>query len=427
MKKKLHIGKFDYSWVIIGICFIMVFTSLGLCSSGRSLYLTAITEALDIPRGLFSLNNTFRFLTTTIMNLFFGALVKRFGTKKLICTGFLCLIGFALINSVAESLFAFYVGGILLGIGLSWTSTTMVSTVVNKWCKTNRATITGAVLAANGVGGAIAVQILSPIIFEEGNPFGYRTSYRLVAAVLAIVLVLILVFYRNPRKIEEDKDDIPVKKKKIRGEGWVGMEYEEAIRKPYFYVALACMFLIGMVLQGLGGMSAPHMYDIGMDAEYVALLVSIGGMVLTCTKFLTGYIYDRCGIKISMNFALVCAFLSMTMLAMISNTPQGRILAMIRIFIGSFATPLETVMLPIFAVEFFGNKAFDKLIGIFVSASVAGFAIGSPFGNLCYDIFGDYRVAFLIFALLMAVVTVALQFVLRAARRDRKMILDACS
>lgn len=417
--------KFDYSWVIIGLCFLIVFTSLGLCSSGRTLYLTAITEALDISRGAFSLNDTFRFITSTVVNLFFGVLMKRFGTKKLICAGFLCLIGFALINSVATNLASFYVAGILLGVGLSWTGTTMVSAVINKWCTNNRATITGAVLAANGIGGAIAVQILSPIIFEEGNPFGYRTSYRLAAVILAVVLVLVLIFYRNPVQQTGSEETVAPKKRKIRGAGWVGMEYSDVIRKPYFYVALICMFLTGMVLQGLGGIGVPHMYDVGLDVSFVAFIVSAGGIILTCTKFLTGFFYDRLGIKFSMNIALACAFVSMILLVLLDNSPLGKALAFIRVIVGSFATPLETVMLPIFAVEFFGNKSFDKLIGIFVSVSAAGFAIGAPFGNFCYDVFGDYKLAFLVFAVLMAIVAVALQYVLRAANRDREVILKA--
>ncbi|MBO7170530.1 MAG: MFS transporter, partial [Clostridia bacterium] len=83
------------------------------------------------------------------------------------------------------------------------------------------------------------------------------------------------------------------------------------------------------------------------------------------------------------------------------------------------------VMLPIFVVEFFGNKSFEKLIGFFTAASTAGFAIGSPLGNVCYDIFGDYKLAFLIFGILMIIVTVSMQFVLKATRKDRKIILEA--
>ncbi len=423
--EELHRRKFDYSWVIVGLCFLVIFTSMGLCSSGRTLYLTAITDALGIPRSAFSLNDTFRYVTTTIINLFFGSLIIRLGTKKMLCIGFLCLVGFALINATTTHLIGFYFAAILLGIGISFTGTTMVSSTVHKWCKKNKATITGAILAANGFGGAIAVQILSPIIFQEGNPFGYQTSYKLVACVLAVMFILVAVLYKEPpRERMAEKTDTAAGKKKVRGEGWIGMEYNEIVKKPYFYLSLVATFMIGMTLQGLGGIAVPHMYDLGLDVEYVALLASVGGILLSFSKFLAGWMYDRFGIKWSMNICLASAFLAVLALVFLGNTLVGRIIAAGRTVFQSIAFPLETVMLPIFVTEFFGNKAFDKLTGIFVAVSSAGFALGAPFGNICFDIFGDYKLAFLIFAILMIIVTVILQYVLVAAGKDRKKILQ---
>lgn len=414
--------KFDYSWVIVALCFIAVCTSMGLCSSGRTMYLTAITDALNIKRSAFSLNDTFRFVTTTIMNLYFGTLVNKFGTKKLICAGFVCLISFALINSFAEHLIMFYIGGILLGIGLSWTTTTMMSAVVNVWCTKNKGAITGAILAANGLGGAVAVQILSPIIFEEGNPFGYRNSYRIVALVLAIVLALIIVFFKERPKGAE-KTLVPLKKtRKVRGTGWIGMDYKVARKKPYFYLALLCMMFTGMSLQGLGGISTPHMYDLGFDKGYVATLMTISSLSLMGSKFLAGFMYDKTGIKITMNVCLLSSFVSLITLVTLTNTPIGRVIALVRIVFGAIALPLETVMLPLFASELFGNKSFAKIMGIFSAASTAGFALGAPFANLCFDLFGNYNVSFIVFGILMLFVTVAMQFVVRSASRDRAII-----
>ncbi|MBE7041160.1 MAG: OFA family MFS transporter [Ruminococcaceae bacterium] len=416
--------KFDYAWIMIGLCFMMILTSLGFCSSGRTLYLTAITGALGIPRGAFALNDTFRYVTTTIINMYFGKLVYRFGMKKLICAGFLCLIAFALLNTVATTVYTFYFASILLGLGLSWTGTTMVSSIVHRWCTSNKGTITGAVLAANGVGGAIAVQILSPIIFQEGNPFGYRTSYMVVSCVLLVALALVLILFREKPKGQENvSGEIPKKQKKARGAGWIGMDYSEALKKPYLYVALLCMFFTGMALQGLGGIAVPHMYDVGISIEFVAMLTSFTSVLLTVSKFATGFLYDRLGMRISMNIGFVCSFISLLGLVFLANTPEGRVLAVVRGVAGVVALPLETVMLPLFASELFGNKNFDKFVGLFVSASCAGFAIGSPFANFCFDFFGGYQIAFLIFGAMMLFVTVAMQFVLSAAHRDRKKIL----
>ncbi len=416
MKKPI---KFNYTWVIVGLCFLSVFVSLGFCSSHRTVYLTAITDALGFSRGAFSLNDTFRYVTTMIVNLFFGTLVAKFGTKKLLCAGFLCLIGFAVINATATELYLFYIGGILLGVGLSWTTTTMVSVIINRHCTSNKGAITGAILAANGIGGAVAMQIISPIIFEEGNPFGYRNSYRLVAVILAVVLLLILFLYR-----EKKTEDVPVAKKKhkARGEGWVGMEFKEALHKPYFYIALFCMFLTGVTLQGLGGIAVPHMYDVQLDTGYVALLVSISSLLLTCSKLVVGFLFDRKGIRFTANISMICAFFALFCLVFLSNTPMGRVLAAARLPFHAIAMPLETVMLPLFASAFFGNKSFDKTVGIFVSACNAGMAIGTPLANIIFDHTGNYNPAFLIFSISMAAVVVLMQYVFIAAKRDRKLI-----
>lgn len=417
--------KFDYSWVIIGICFLVICTTLGLCSSGRTMYLTAITDALNFERGDFSLNDTFRFATTTIVNIFFGTLVNKFGMKNLMCAGLVCLIAFAVINSLAEQLWLFYLGGVLLGVGLAWTSTTMVSAIVNVWTKEeNRGKVTGAVLSANGLGGALAVQILSPIIFEEGNPFGYRNSYRIVAIVLAVVLALVIIFFRNRPKGAE-KTEFVKKQKKARGRGWVGMEYSTAVKKPYFYLAIVCIAFTGMALQGLSGIATPHMYDVGISKPLVATIMSVGSIIMMATKFLIGFVYDKKGIKLIMNICLFSSFVSLISLVFVSNTPFGITLAFIRLIFNSIALPLETVMLPLYASELFGNKSFVSVLGIFSAANYFGYAIGAPLGNILFDAVGNYNLSFIVFALLMAFVTVTMQFVVKSARRERKIIEDA--
>ena len=62
--------------------------SSGFCSSSKSLYISAITEALSISRSTFSINDSCRYIATSIVNLFFGVLIGRFGARKLIAAGF---------------------------------------------------------------------------------------------------------------------------------------------------------------------------------------------------------------------------------------------------------------------------------------------------------------------------------------------------
>ena len=165
--KHIKIFPQRYRWVIVAASFLMVFVCLGFCSSSKSLYLAAITEALGIKRSLFSINDSCRYIATAVVNLFFGALCARFGRKRLIAAGFACLIASMLLYAYAPNIYLFYLGGVLLGLGLAWTTTTMVGSIVHRWCPAHAGKIMGLILAANGVGAAVAV-----LLYLLYAPFG---------------------------------------------------------------------------------------------------------------------------------------------------------------------------------------------------------------------------------------------------------------
>jgi len=203
------------------------------------------------------------------------------------------------------------------------------------------------------------------------------------------------------------------------------MDFSEVKRKPYFYLALICMLLTGMSLNGMGEISSLHMYDIGMSKEFVASLATVSSLLLMSSKFLNGFMYDRIGIKKTMNLCYACAFISLGLLALLSNTPIGKVLASIKPIFSATALPLETVMISLFANELFGNKSFNKVVGLFAASTTAGFALASPFSQLWKSVFGNYTVSMIAFAILMIFVTVTMQFVLKCANRDKKTILEA--
>ncbi len=420
--EKLGKKKFDYKWVIVVLCFMMVCISLGFCSSPVSLFLGPVSEALNVSRSVFSLDKSIRFIVTAVVNLFFGTLIAKFGPKKLIVAGMTCLIGAMLVYAFAKVVYVYYIGGALLGLGFSWTSTTMVGYVINKWCKENKGTIMGAVLASNGLGGAVAMQMITPMI--ESSPLGYKNAYFVVACILVVVAVLLIIFFRDKPKGAVETGEKVSHKKKTRGESWVGIDFSVALKKWWFYGALACIFLTGFVLQGINGVAAAHMKDTGIDPTYVATVLSVHSIALAGFKFLTGFLYDRFGLKITVNICSVTAVMIMICLALVSPTPLGMVLAMVYGIFSSLALPLETILLPIYANDLFGEKSYSKILGIVVSFNVAGYAVGSPAINLVYDITKSYNIGLYICAAVMLCVIICLQFVISSAKKERKKILE---
>lgn len=408
--------RLDYKWVVIGVCFLTVMITLGFCSSTKSLYLDVVTKKLGIDRSLFALNDTFRFIANAIVNLFFGILVFKFGTKRLMVAGTVCLTGSMLCYALANNLFMFYLGGVLLGTGFSWTGTTMIGCVINKWCKENRGTIMGAVLAANGIGGAIAIQLLSPIIEAGGD--SYRNAYFISGCAVLLVGILVAIFMKeSPKYYTESRTDH--KKKHTKSEPWPGIPYERAKATPYFYIALVCIFLTGFCLQGITGIAKAHMRDVGLTAEYVAYAMSFHSLALAGFKFLTGIIYDKLGLRFTTSMCSIAAATVMFLLALITNSELGMVIAMIYSIFSALALPLETIMLPIYASDLFGEHSYEKVLGIFVSVNVCGYALGSPAVNLCFDLVGTYRPMLFACSAIMLVVTAVMQLVISRAHKLR--------
>lgn len=416
VKKKL-----DYKWVIAFACFLLGFFCLGFCSGNRSLYLSAVTEALDIPRSLFSLNDTIRYVTTTLINLFFATILHKLGVRKMVAMGILCLIAQCVISATATNVWGFYLAGIFLGCGLSLCTTTMISFVIRRWHPQNTGRVLGFVLAANGVGGAAATQVVSPIIYQEGNPFGYRNSYLLMAGILVVVGLIVVPMLR-----EKPDESGPLKtpeKKSPKNRDWAGPEWETVRKTPYFYLAAGCIFLTGMCLQGLVGINAAHMRDTGIDPAFVAMVLSIHSLVLAGTKFLTGLSYDKCGMRVTMTICHTAALAATFLLSMVGVTALGRGSAVSYGAVSALAMPLETVMISLFASELFGSRAFPHTMSIFAAVNTAGYAVSTPVANWCFDSFGSYVPVILIYCGIMALVMVTFQLVLTAAHRDRKKYL----
>ena len=411
--------RFDYKWIVVGVCFALIMITLGFCSSTKSLYLDVVTKNLGIDRSAFSLNDSCRFIANAIVNLFFGALVHKFGTKKLMLAGILCLAGSMALYATATNLVMFYLGGALLGIGFSWTGTTMIGCVINKWCRENRGTIMGAVLAANGIGGAVAIQLLSPIIEAGGE--SYRNAYVVSGIAVLAVGVLVLIFMRESPKNCDNSAPVH-KKKKGRGEPWAGIEFSRAKAMPYFYIALICVFFAGFCLQGIGGIAKAHMRDMGLSAEYVAYAMSFHSLALACFKFLTGFVYDKLGLRFTSSMCSITAAVVIFLLAMVTDSPIGMAIAMIYSIFSSLALPLETIMLPIYASDLFGERSYEKILGIFVSVNVTGYALGAPIVNLCFDMVGTYSPILYACAIIMLAVTIVMQYVITKAHKIRREV-----
>ena len=410
----------DYKWVILITCFLMEFVCLGFCSSNPGLYTAAVVEALGIKRSVYSFGTSIRYITQVITALYFGALIQRYGIKKMVCVGLSALVGSIFVRSAATNIWHFYIGSVLWGVGIVFSGGTMASTIVRRWFHKDIGKYTGIVMSANGIGGAVAAQIISPII-NNGETFGYRKAYLLSGIIsLSISIFVILCLKEKSEKGTESTDN---QKKKPRGASWTGISYSEARKKPYFYLTAALVFLTGISLQSIGSVSIMNMRDVGLSEEFIATTATVSSLMLTVSKFLVGSTYDKKGLKFTLLMCEMAAMFSFALKASLTNSMQGLVFAMTAVVLGSIAQPLETVMIPLLSNELFGSASYTKVLGVFMAMNSLGLCLGSPLGDIYYDFFGTYAPCFWFFCGMMVVIAIVFRKVVRMAEKDREAIL----
>ncbi len=420
MKQKL---KFSYHWIIFIVGFFMVFTALGFNTSVKSTYLKAITEQLDLKRSIFSLGDTIRYIFTATLNIFFGTLLRRFGARKLIAAGFTCLTLYCLISSISTNYLHFFIANVCFGTGLAWTTTTIVGALVDKWFTNGRGTVMGIILAANGLGGALAEQIITRVLFGIKADLSisearWRLGYLVTAAILFSVGILAVILIRNS---PEEKGLEPLGKaavaKKKRGADWVGFEFEQIKRKKYFYIAGVCVFLTGFCLNSFTGYAKPHMQDVGLSVSYLSVVFSVHAVVLTVSKILAGFSFDKFGIRFTFGYCSVTAILSLVALTIV--TEQSVISPWIYSVLSSIALPLETILIPLLVSEMFGKKCHARIMGYYLGVNTFGYAVGGPVVNIFFDHYGSYREIFFVICIILSINLIVVQFVFSAAKKDR--------
>ena len=395
-----------YRWLVAVLCFLLIFLGLGFCISGRSIFLAPITQALNISRSAFSACDSIRYATAAVLSFLMGKLIQHFGTKRLICIGLIALLAATLLYATASHLLLFYVGSVFFGIGLALGATAMVSTVINSYFPGKSGTLMGVILGANGLGAAVSVQIFTPLI--ESHPFGYRTAFFITFGIIAVLLILFLILYKDPQQIH----------KKQQQSGNDGLALTQLRHMPVFYVTVICVLLTSAILQGVSGIAAAHVRDVGLSAQIAATMVSVSSVALLFSKILSGFVTDKLGLRTSVNLSYMTTFCAILLLIFL--TEQYAAFTYGYAVMMAMGLPLETVMLPLLTTHLFGRKDFAAIMGIMSAIHSIGSAIGTPLINLSYDQLGTYRPVLTAVAALPVILLICYQWIIPHIKNIRK-------
>ncbi|MCC6167644.1 MAG: MFS transporter [Caldilineaceae bacterium] len=382
--------EFYYGWIVVGVTALVLIASAGVRSapgvmllplqaeSGWSL--AAISAAISTGLLLFGFSGPVS-----------GALMDRFGPRRLVLAGLLLTGGSLIASANMTQLWHLYLfWGALGGIGTGLMATVLGATVAARWFVARRGLVVGIFGAATSAGQLIFVPLLMRLVLG----LGWRTSTLWLAGILLVLLVPVVLLMRNDpaelglRPYGAPSGPLPVLPPLESMAAVMG----RATRTPEFWLLAGTFFICGFTSNGLVGTHLiPYAVDCGISQITAANMLALMGAMNFAGTILSGWLTDRYDARKLLAVYYSFRGLSLLLLPWIT-TPAGLAFFAILFGLDYIATVPPTVSL---VADTFGRRNVGTVFGWVFCAHQIGAALAAWMGGVARETAGDYGLAFL--------------------------------
>jgi len=397
--------KVFYGYWIVVVAFFCVFINSGCGFYAFSLFVKPLQADFGWGRGGIMVALTILFLVMGAAALPIGRVVDRYGAGKVMASGaFIAGLGFVLL-SLVHTLWHFYGGYVIVGVGMAAAGMVPATAVVSNWFKKRRGTAIGMMSSGIGAGGLALAPLIGGYLIPN---FGWRVSY-LVLAVLTWVLVIplaLLVIKTKPADMglypdgrqAPEAEAVPEASLSATG----GLTLKMALATSGFWLIAATFLANGFSQVGILQTLVPHLEDIGFPAAMAAGVLGGIGLWSLIGKFGFGWLCDRIPAKYACAIGLGLQVVGTIILLSVRPALPRAIMWLYVVVMGLGVGGWLPTMSMLTSTNF-GLAAYGAIFGAINFVQSAGAATGPLMAGYMYDIIGNYHLAFIIFLVLFVV------------------------
>lgn len=390
-----------YAWAVCLACLFLFVCNMGLCSNILTIYLPFIEErgvSDSMGSAILSVRCAFSFLTTFFVGLYYEKLSLRRGIFLASVIG----VAFPLVFCAAlNAPLLYYAGAALAGIAYGAGCIYPVSLLLSNWFHARR----GFALGLSAAGSAVATMGFSPLLSAVVVRYSLTTAFLLQSGIMALSAIAVYLIVRDK---PEELGLLPY------GETKAPSAEEE--KAPSFTLprhTMAMLALMMLLTGGAGLAFSGHMAVLmrteGYSTELAASVVSFFGLVLVCSKLLTGAVADRIGSK-RCSILLFIVFILGCFLVLGLNGIHSVWCYALALLLGLGAS-LFNVGPPLWAADLSCRAAYAKTLKHLQIFYNLGGILFTVVPGMIADHTHEYKSSFLLFAGMM---TVALAILLWA-------------
>ena len=396
--KKNTNNKFFYGWYIVSAGFSIQLLIGSLMIHSFTAYFPLLEAQFGWSRatlsGAFALSRA----ESGLLGPLQGWLIEKYGPRMMAVFG-MCLfgIGFILFSQI-DSILGYYVTFFLMAAGSSIAGHLTVATAIINWFNRKRGVAVG--LSSTGFGLA---GILVPLIAWSLTTQGWRdTAFYSGIGIIIVGIPVSLILRRDPEPygyLPDGDNRSEVGTIDNQDQDLTGFTVREAIKtSSFWYLGIGhalSLLTVGAVSLHL----VPHVVDsVGLSVTIASTAVAVMTVFFVTGQVVGGFLGDKYSKRWLAAIGTLMHAVALLILAYSTNIIMVYIFSILH---GS-AWGLRGPIMATIRADYFGRAYFPSIMGFSSLIIMLGMTVGPLFAGYMADVFGDYKLGFIIISALAA-------------------------
>ena len=393
-----------YGWYIVAAGSVSSFIGVAIFMHSMGAFIPEMRDEFGWSMAAISFGFSLKQFEHGLLAPVTGYLIDRLGPRLMATIGVIVMTAGLILFARMNSLWMFYLAATVMAVGQGMGSTTAFSAAIMHWFVRRRGQASS-ILAMGFGSGYIGVYPVTLLMIL----FGWRQAATIAALFFfatGLPLAQVIRHRPEPYGYLPDGNQSPATTgdpgtRQVQGIEADSFTVKDALRSTTFWLVLFATSVFNFHTGLYNVHIIPHMRNVGFSAKGAATVIALYGVTQTIGRPLWGWVGDRIGrYRVVMMSHLIMG-IGWVAIAFVSSGNFWTVALYFVAFAPGHAAHQsnhQAVM-----ADFFGTRRYATIRGLMSSLALVGGVLGPIFAGRMFDVYGNYRRAFLIIAPIAAV------------------------
>jgi len=390
MLTQSKVGSWYFGWNIVAGSSLLTLLTVGL-RMGIGPFFLPIAEDLGFSRSLLAGIVAIGMLCYGLAMPLAGYLVARFGTRFVLLTGMTIVVLSSIGSVYARTPWTFFFAfGVLLSVGLAFTSPVSVTPIISRWFTRQR----GMALFFLSTGSMAGIAVMTPVLTVAIEAVGWQTTlvgYSIIFACLAVPIALFVMRENAPAQTDTLPNQAGASGAiHVAAAATAVMTMAQAVRTVSFWKICLGLFTCGFSMNLLGTHGMPMLMDHGFDATSSSFGIGLIGLVAIFSTLVRGRLADKLPRRYILSTIYLIRGLGFFALLIVGTHYELYVTAAVGGIVWAGSIAMSSAIL----ADLYGVRLVGMLYGWTYLSHQVGAMISSWLGGWAYEAYGTHWVAF---------------------------------